>query len=133
MRDMQNLGVIHRDIKNANIFLSINEDLVKQGNYDPVFDHVSTSDIVDLIQSIFNKSNKMEDDSESYPGLSVKLGDFGFSTILEKEQMIKFYCGTPLNMAPEVLTDKFYNFRIDIWSLGVAIYESMFNITPFHG
>jgi len=58
---MQNLGVIHRDIKNANIFLSINEDLVKQGNYDPVFDHLSTSDIVDLIQNILNKSNKRED------------------------------------------------------------------------
>ena len=47
--------------------------------------------------------------------------------------MIKFYCGTPLNMAPEVLTDKFYNHRIDVWSFGVALFETLFLITPFNG
>lgn len=56
----------------------------------------------------------------------MKLADFGFATQLGEDEMIKFYCGTPLNMAPEILNDKFYNGKVDIWSLGVAIYEALF-------
>jgi len=37
--------------------------------------------------------------------VGVKLGDFGFATTLGQDEMIKFYCGTPLNMAPEILND----------------------------
>jgi serine/threonine protein kinase len=29
-------------------------------------------------------------------------------------------------MAPEILNDKFYNQRVDVWSFGVAVFESMF-------
>lgn len=46
---------------------------------------------------------------------------------------MKFYCGTPLNMAPEILNDRYYNHRADIWSLGVAIFETIFVDTPFNG
>jgi serine/threonine protein kinase len=59
-------------------------------------------------------------------GIEVKLGDFGFATQLGEDEMIKFYCGTPLNMAPEILNDQFYNHKVDIWSLGIAIYEALF-------
>lgn len=36
-------------------------------------------------------------------------------------------------MAPEVLNDKFYTHRVDIWSFGVALYEAMFTVPPFIG
>ena len=65
--------------------------------------------------------------------ISVKLGDFGFATTLGQDEMIKFYCGTPLNMAPEILNDNFYNHKVDIWSLGVALYEALFKQPPFTG
>jgi serine/threonine protein kinase len=29
-------------------------------------------------------------------------------------------------MAPEILNDKFYNHMVDIWSLGVALFEAIF-------
>ena len=42
-------------------------------------------------------------------GIEVKLGDFGFATSIKEGETIKFYCGTPLSMAPEILNDKYYN------------------------
>lgn len=56
----------------------------------------------------------------------MKLADFGFATNLSKNEMIRFYCGTPLNMAPEILNDAFYNHSVDVWSVGVALYEALF-------
>lgn len=65
--------------------------------------------------------------------ITVKLGDFGFATTLGQDEMIKFYCGTPLNMAPEILNDQFYNHKVDVWSLGVALFEAIFRQPPFTG
>lgn len=36
-------------------------------------------------------------------------------------------------MAPEILNDKFYNQRVDVWSFGVAVFESIFESMPFNG
>ena len=36
-------------------------------------------------------------------------------------------------MAPEVLNNKWYNHKIDMWSFGVTIFESLFGATPFNG
>mmetsp|Transcript_29807 Transcript_29807/g.56196 ORF Transcript_29807/g.56196 Transcript_29807/m.56196 type:complete len:164 (-) Transcript_29807:229-720(-) len=37
--------------------------------------------------------------------------------------MTSTFAGTPMSMAPEVLTQKPYDLSSDIWSLGVLIYE----------
>lgn len=36
-------------------------------------------------------------------------------------------------MAPEVLNNKWYNHKVDMWSFGVTIFESLFGSTPFNG
>jgi serine/threonine protein kinase len=36
-------------------------------------------------------------------------------------------------MAPEILNDKFYDVKVDIWSLGVAVFETKFSQMPFSG
>ncbi len=36
-------------------------------------------------------------------------------------------------MAPEILNDKFYNHKVDVWSLGVAVFEAIFRQPPFTG
>lgn len=45
--------------------------------------------------------------------------------------MIESYCGTPLNMAPEILEKKQYNYKADIWSLGVILFELITGDPPF--
>jgi serine/threonine protein kinase len=36
-------------------------------------------------------------------------------------------------MAPEILNSKSYDYKVDMWSFGVSIYEALIGITPFGG
>lgn len=36
-------------------------------------------------------------------------------------------------MAPEILNGEAYDYKVDIWSLGVSMFESLFGNTPFFG
>jgi serine/threonine protein kinase len=40
-------------------------------------------------------------------------------------------CGTPEYVAPEIILGKPYDSAVDIWALGVLIYEMIFRRTPF--
>jgi len=53
--------------------------------------------------------------------MDLKLGDLGGSKQLVG--MTSTFSGTPMSMAPEVLTQQPYDLSSDIWSLGVLIYE----------
>lgn len=56
----------------------------------------------------------------------------GFSKfVTEINDLNSTYCGTPINMAPEVLRRDFYNYKIDIWSVGTLLYEIVVGKSPF--
>ena len=62
----------------------------------------------------------------------IKIGDFGISKILEKNhQKTKTLIGTPIYMAPEVINSELYDYKADIWSLGVTFFELMTFKIPF--
>ncbi len=39
--------------------------------------------------------------------------------------------GTPLSMAPEIWNFDVYNYKVDIYSLGVCFYYMVFKTVPF--
>jgi len=54
----------------------------------------------------------------------VKLGDFGIAKVLTGTQELAMtVIGTPYYLSPELIDGKPYNFKSDIWSLGVLLYE----------
>ncbi|EKM54914.1 uncharacterized protein PHACADRAFT_147201 [Phanerochaete carnosa HHB-10118-sp] len=61
----------------------------------------------------------------------VKLGDFGLSKALSQASFAQTYVGTPYYMSPELMQEKAYDSKSDIWSLGCLIFELCALKPPF--
>ena len=54
----------------------------------------------------------------------IKLGDFGIARALDHtSEMADSVVGSPLYLSPEIVQAKPYNYKTDIWSMGVLLYE----------
>ena len=63
-----------------------------------------------------------------------KICDFGFAKLFgEAGKMARTFVGTPIYMSPQVLNQKNYTSKTDVWSLGVMLYELIFGKLPFSG
>ena len=63
----------------------------------------------------------------------VKICDFGFAKKLSASTaFVNSIKGTPLYIAPEILSNQRYNYKVDIWSFGIIMYELFDGKTPFH-
>ncbi|EGC36669.1 hypothetical protein DICPUDRAFT_150846 [Dictyostelium purpureum] len=60
----------------------------------------------------------------------VKIADFGVSEKLNGASQSKEMIGTPLWMAPEVILKKNYDYKADVWSLGITIIEMADGLPP---
>ncbi|KUI73411.1 hypothetical protein VM1G_08980 [Cytospora mali] len=60
------------------------------------------------------------------PYLHVKLADFGFSK--ESQDYFSTYCGTRFYLAPEVHKKESYDTAVDIWSLGLVVFQYAYGL-----
>ena len=105
--------IIHRDLKPQNIL--INPFTAMTEEY-PVLEEHSV-DFQD--QSIAFKYMPL-----------VKIADFGFAAI-RVEDMADTVCGSPLYMAPEILKYESYDYKVDLWSLGIILFECYTGQVPY--
>ncbi len=63
----------------------------------------------------------------------VKLVDFGMCKQFDGNSLNKTFtiCGTPNYMAPEVIAGKGYTFTVDLWSLGIMLFEFLTGFVPY--
>tara|TARA_B100000795_G_C22800881_1_gene441861 strand:- start:1608 stop:2981 length:1374 start_codon:yes stop_codon:yes gene_type:complete len=61
----------------------------------------------------------------------IKITDFGFARYFDNDMVIQTVCGSPLYMAPEIMKNKKYDFKSDLWSIGIIFYEMLVGHTPF--
>jgi serine/threonine protein kinase len=62
------------------------------------------------------------------------IGDFGVSTLdIQKIKITKTLSGktTPAYMAPEMIAEKLSTTKVDMWALGVILYQLVSNKHPF--
>ena len=66
---------------------------------------------------------------------TVKIVDFGLSMIIAPSERLNENYGTLIFTAPEILLNKEYNVKVDVWSVGVIAFYLLFGILPFtvHG
>lgn len=64
-------------------------------------------------------------------GSTIKLCDFGFANKKEKIEKTPI-CGSPLYMAPEIMLKKLYTEAVDVWALGLILFEMIFGFHPFN-
>jgi NIMA (never in mitosis gene a)-related kinase 1/4/5 len=63
---------------------------------------------------------------------SCKIGDFGISRVLETSgDLAQTAVGSPVYLSPEIVKGAQYDYRSDVWSLGVTLYKMATNSFPF--
>ena len=62
---------------------------------------------------------------------NIKLCDYGWASYFTPGKFLTAYCGTPEYVSPEILKKYPYNERVDIWGIGVLIFELVFGYAPF--
>ena len=61
----------------------------------------------------------------------VKIIDYGISRTIDPGSVAETPCGTKELVAPELLTGTGYDFRLDVWNLGVIMYMLVTCAVPF--
>ncbi|KAH8517067.1 hypothetical protein H0E87_005136 [Populus deltoides] len=63
----------------------------------------------------------------------LKIGDFGFARSLTSSDLADTLCGSPLYMAPEIIQNKKYDAKADLWSVGAVLFQLVTGKPPFDG
>ncbi len=109
---LHKFGIIHRDIKTTNLMVQINSHLK----------YSITS------ASIISESQKIHEDMSD---VTLKIIDFGLSKILGFNETTNEPYGSLSYKAPELILQKDYNFKVDVWSIGIVIYYIVYKMLPF--
>ena len=62
-----------------------------------------------------------------------KLTDFGWSNYMQGDEKRTTVCGSPIYLAPEIVNNRGHDEKVDIWCIGVLMFELMAGSSPFQG
>ena len=66
-------------------------------------------------------------------GMKAKLTDFGWSNYMQGDYKRSTVCGTPIYLAPEMINNMGHDEKVDIWCIGVLLFELMTGVQPWKG
>jgi hypothetical protein len=109
MKELHRFGVIHRDIKTTNMMVDI-ETSSEQNNF---------------------LNSGFETDLSNIGSGKIKIIDFGLSRVLGKYEYSNDPYGSLCFKAPELIEHLPYDFKVDIWAIGVTIYYLVYKELPY--
>ena len=129
--DNENINIIMEYAENGNLFELISKE--KNGlNESKAFDY-----FIQVVNAVYylHNNNIIHRDIKPENILigndnKLKLCDFGWAKELTLENRSTF-CGTVEYMAPEIVGSENYDYSVDIWSLGILLYELLYGHSPF--
>ena len=129
--DNENINIIMEYAENGNLFELISKE--KNGlEESKAFDY-----FIQVVNAVYylHNNNIIHRDIKPENILigndnKIKLCDFGWAKELTLENRSTF-CGTVEYMAPEIVGSENYDYSVDIWSLGILLYELLFGHSPF--
>ena len=62
-----------------------------------------------------------------------KLTDFGWSNYIQEDEKRTTVCGTPIYLAPEIIKEQGHDEKVDLWCIGVLLFELTTGSVPFPG
>ncbi|CAD8047842.1 unnamed protein product [Paramecium primaurelia] len=109
-------------------------DIIKRGKLDSL-------SVINILKQILNGYHQLYQNSIIHRDLKPanillhqgipKIADFGFAKKIDFENdLMTSIAGTPLYMAPQVILRQPYTSKCDIWSLGMILYELLFQKPP---
>ena len=107
IRILHKFGLIHRDIKTTNMVV---DNIVKVGN---------------------NNNSSWDIDYSNIDNFVIKIIDFGLSRILGKFEKSNDPYGSLCFKAPELIKHVPYDFKVDVWAIGVTIYYLVYKELPY--
>ena len=102
-----------------NISLQIINGIACLHKYGIIHRDITTTNIL-IENSIDNKYDN-----------KVKVIDFGLSRVLGKNEFSLDPYGSLCFKAPELIKHLPYNFKVDVWAIGITIYYLIFRVLPF--
>ena len=152
-RDMtMHEGIILSKLKHPNI-INCNEFYLENNKIDIIMEYAEGGDLSNKIKEQINKNQYFEEKEiiewfiEICEGVKyihenkiihrdlkplnifltknnkIKIGDFGIATLLNYKSKAKTMIGTQIYLSPEIMNNKPYDYKSDIWNLGIILYE----------
>ena len=118
-------GYIHKDIKPENIMID-NEGHIKLVDFD-LSSKTNISMIVSPLVTNISYYCCLPTRTHNIPNIEIKENMIYDDDINHTNRL----CGTVEYIAPEIINNEKYNSSIDLWMLGILLYELKYNKTPF--
>ena len=134
--DSQNLYLIHEYIKGFD--LKEYQSKIKENN-----EEINQKMLINSPSQILNSINYLHSYGIIHRDIKhtnilinekniIKIIDFGLSRVLGKNEYTMNPYGSLCFKAPEIVLERPYNYKVDIWSLGITLYFLLYGHTPFN-
>ena len=128
-KDLNQVNILLEYCPNGSIF-----ELINKNGFDEPQAYKYFSQVVNAVYFL-HKNNLVHRDIKPenilLNGDKIKLCDFGWCCETDSNNR-KSFCGTFEYMAPEIINEIPYGKPVDIWALGILLYELYFGVSPFN-